>query len=203
MKAKKNFLEYIKKVKNIITPLEIPDNGLSDIQSQIEYAELIVPVVGGFSAGKSTLINSFLGTEILPTAVTPETALATELRYSETDYIEAVTESGSIERHEISEFGSLKDNARNFTNLRLFLNNDKLKVIQPLVLVDMPGFDAPIENHNRAILTYLERGVFFVFLTSVDDGNITLSMKREIENLERFSKGFAFCISNANVLLST
>lgn len=88
MKAKKNFLEYIKEVKNIITPLEIPDNGLSDIQSQIEHAELIVPVVGGFSAGKSTLINSFLGTEILPTAVTPETALATELRYSETDYIE-------------------------------------------------------------------------------------------------------------------
>ena len=199
MKAKKNFLEYIKEVKNIITPLEIPDNGLSDIQSQIEHAELIVPVVGGFSAGKSTLINSFLGTEILPTAVTPETALATELRYSETDYIEAVTESGSIERHEISEFGSLKDNAQNFTNLRLFLNNDKLKVIQPLVLVDMPGFDAPIENHNRAILTYLERGVFFVFLTSVDDGNITLSMKREIENLERFSKGFAFCISKTNL----
>lgn len=199
MKAKKNFLEYIKEVKNIITPLEIPDNGLSDIQSQIEHAELIVPVVGGFSAGKSTLINSFLGTGILPTAVTPETALATELRYSETDYIEAVTESGSIERHEISEFGSLKDNARNFTNLRLFLNNDKLKAIQPLVLVDMPGFDAPIENHNRAILTYLERGVFFVFLTSVDDGNITLSMRREIENLERFSKGFAFCISKTNL----
>lgn len=199
MKAKKDFLEYIKEVKNIITPLEIPDNGLSDIQSQIEHAELIVPVVGGFSAGKSTLINSFLGTGILPTAVTPETALATELRYSETDYIEAVTASGSIERHEISEFGSLKDNARNFTNLRLFLNNDKLKAIQPLVLVDMPGFDAPIENHNRAILTYLERGVFFVFLTSVDDGNITLSMRREIENLERFSKGFAFCISKTNL----
>ena len=156
-------------------------------------------VLGENGAGKSTLINSFLGTEILPTAVTPETALATELRYSETDYIEAVTESGSIERHEISEFGSLKDNAQNFTNLRLFLNNDKLKVIQPLVLVDMPGFDAPIENHNRAILTYLERGVFFVFLTSVDDGNITLSMKREIENLERFSKGFAFCISKTNL----
>lgn len=199
MKAKKNFLEYIKEVKNIITPLEIPDNGLSDIQSQIEHAELIVPVVGGFSAGKSTLINSFLGTEILPTAVTPETALATELRYSETDYIEAVTASGGIERHEISEFGSLKDNAQNFTNLRLFLNNDKLKAIQPLVLVDMPGFDAPIENHNRAILTYLERGVFFVFLTSVDDGNITLSMRREIENLDRFSKGFAFCISKTNL----
>lgn len=108
MKAKKDFLEYINEVKNIITPLEIPDNGLSDIQSQIEHAELIAPVVGGFSAGKSTLINSFLGTEILPTAVTPETALATELRYSETDYIEAVTASGGIERHEISEFGSLK-----------------------------------------------------------------------------------------------
>jgi len=64
MKAKKDFLEYIKEVKNIITPLEIPDNGLSDIQSQIEHAELIVPVVGGFSAGKSTLMNQLVGERI-------------------------------------------------------------------------------------------------------------------------------------------
>ena len=64
-----------------------------------------------------------------------------------------------------------------------------------MVLVDMPGFDAPIENHNQAILNYLERGVFFVFLTSIEDGNITLSMKREIDNLQQIGKGFAFCIS--------
>ena len=158
-----------------------------------------MPVVGGFSAGKSTLLNSFLGNEILPTAVTPETALATELRYSDSNYIEAVTASGTVERHQLADFARLKDNAQNFKNLRVYLNNENLKAIQPLVLVDMPGFDAPIENHNQAILNYLERGVFFVFLTSIEDGNITLSMKREIDNLQQIGKGFAFCISKTNL----
>lgn len=199
MNSKKQFLDYIGEVKNIISPLEISDNKLSEIQGNITGAELIVPVVGGFSAGKSTLLNSFLGNEILPTAVTPETALATELRYSDSNYIEAVTASGAVERHQLADFAHLKDNAQNFKNLRVYLNNENLKAIQPLVLVDMPGFDAPIENHNQAILNYLERGVFFVFLTSVEDGNITLSMKREIDNLQQIGKGFAFCISKTNL----
>lgn len=199
MNSKKQFLDYIGEVKNIISPLEISDNKLSEIQGNITGAELIVPVVGGFSAGKSTLLNSFLGNEILPTAVTPETALATELRYSDSNYIEAVTASGAVERHQLADFARLKDNAQNFKNLRVYLNNENLKAIQPLVLVDMPGFDAPIENHNQAILNYLERGVFFVFLTSIEDGNITLSMKREIDNLQQIGKGFAFCISKTNL----
>lgn len=199
MNSKKQFLDYIGEVKNIISPLEISDNKLSEIQGNITGAELIVPVVGGFSAGKSTLLNSFLGNEILPTAVTPETALATELRYSDSNYIEAVTASGAVERHQLADFARLKDNAQNFKNLRVYLNNENLKAIQPLVLVDMPGFDAPIENHNQAILNYLERGVFFVFLTSVEDGNITLSMKREIDNLQQIGKGFSFCISKTNL----
>lgn len=199
MNSKKQFLDYIGEVKNIISTLEISDNKLSEIQRNITDAELIVPVVGGFSAGKSTLLNSFLGNEILPTAVTPETALATELRYSDSNYIEAVTASGAVERHQLADFARLKDNAQNFKNLRVYLNNENLKAIQPLVLVDMPGFDAPIENHNQAILNYLERGVFFVFLTSIEDGNITLSMKREINNLQQIGKGFAFCISKTNL----
>lgn len=199
MNSKKQFLDYIGEVKNIISPLEISDNKLLEIQGNITGAELIVPVVGGFSAGKSTLLNSFLDNEILPTAVTPETALATELRYSDSNYIEAVTASGAVERHQLADFARLKDNAQNFKNLRVYLNNENLKAIQPLVLVDMPGFDAPIENHNQAILNYLERGVFFVFLTSVEDGNITLSMKREIDNLQQIGKGFAFCISKTNL----
>lgn len=199
MQTRNHFLNYITKAQNIIETLDVNDNKLGDLKTKIEQAELIIPVVGGFSAGKSTLINSFLGSEILPTAVTPETALATELRYGDKDYIEAVNGLGGVERYEITDFYKLKDNAQNFKNLRVYLNNENLKAIEPLVLVDMPGFDAPIESHNQAILSYLERGVYFVFLTSVEDGNLTLSMKREIENLQRIGKGFSFCISKTNL----
>lgn len=199
MQTRQNFLNYIEAAQTAIRPVDIPENGLSQLHTAIEEAELIIPVVGGFSAGKSSLINSFLGEDILPTAVTPETALATELRYSNSNYIEAITAAGTVERHELADFVQIKDNARQFRNLRLYLNNDQLKAIQPLVLVDMPGFDAPIATHNQAILNYLGRGVYFVFLNSVEDGNITSSMKREIDNLQQLGKGFTFCISKTNL----
>ena len=193
------FLSYLDQVKQIARSVELADNGLTELTKRIEQAELIVPVVGGFSAGKSTLINSFLGSNLLPTAITPETALATELRYSPTDYIEAVQTDGNTIRYEISQLTEIKDNAHNFKFLRLFLNNPNLAEIQPLVLVDMPGFDAPIENHRNAILEYLNRGTYFIFLTSIEDGTITRSMHQEIKNLRLFGKGFAFCLSKTNL----
>ena len=38
-----------------------------------------VPFVGDFNAGKSSLINSMLGIDILPTNILPETAVSYEL----------------------------------------------------------------------------------------------------------------------------
>ncbi|EHK89551.1 dynamin family protein [Aggregatibacter actinomycetemcomitans] len=193
------FLNYLEQVKLHTSSVQLADNGLAVLMQQIEQAELIVPVVGGFSAGKSTLINSFLGRDLLPTAITPETALATELRYSTTDYIEAISADNQIKRYEISQLSEIKDNAQNFKFIRLFLNNQNLAEIQPLVLVDMPGFDAPIENHRNAILEYLNRGTYFVFLTSVEDGTITRTMHQEIKTLRLFGKGFTFCLSKTNL----
>lgn len=199
MNVKTQFLNYATNVLNEVQKVDISDNKLSNLAQQIEQAELIVPIVGGFSAGKSSLINAFLGSDILPTKVTPETALATELRYSEQPYIEAITEQEQIQRYELSQFEQLKDNAQQFKFIKLFLNHPKLKEIQPLVLVDMPGFDAPLAHHNKAIANYLIRGVYFIFLTSVEDGTITLSMSREIQNLQNIGKGFSFCLSKTNL----
>lgn len=193
------YLDYLTQVKTLTKQVDLPDNGLTELSQRIQHTELLVPVVGGFSAGKSTLLNSFLGSSLLPTAITPETALATELRYSHNDYIEAVTEDDRIERYELSQLVEIKDNAQNFKFLRLFLNNPNLAAIEPLVLVDMPGFDAPIENHNKAILDYLNRGTHFVFLTSVEDGTITRTMHQEIKNLHLFGKSFSFGISKTDL----
>ena len=37
------------------------------------------PVIGGFSTGKSSLINAVLGEKLLSTNITPETAVPTEI----------------------------------------------------------------------------------------------------------------------------
>ena len=63
----------------------------------------------------------------------------------------------------------------------------------------MPGFDSPVQLHNQAILSYLSKGKYFIVLISVEDGNITNSVLREIQNINAFGKGFSFCISKANL----
>ena len=63
----------------------------------------------------------------------------------------------------------------------------------------MPGFDSPVQLHNQAILSYLSKGKYFIVLISVEDGNITNSVLREMQNINEFGKGFSFCVSKANL----
>lgn len=198
MKIKEKLLTYIEQSQQILDPLSIDNNAIV-LKDKIEKSELIVPVVGGFSAGKSSLINSFLKANILPTAITPETALAAELRYSDEEYIEAIDINENVHRYTIEQLNDIKDNSKNFTFLRIFLNNQYLADIRPLVLVDMPGFDSPIEEHNQAIMRYLAKGCYFIFLTSIEDGTITRSMSREIKNISLFAKDFTFCLSKTDL----
>lgn len=195
----KKYINYLNQILEKVENTAIYSSNFIALKEKIGNTELIVPVVGGFSAGKSTLINQFLEESILSTSITPETALATELRYSKNNYIEAVTKDNSIDRYEISDSEKLKEKAEKYKYVKFYLNNEKLKNIEPLILVDMPGFDAPIEHHNQAILNYLNKGIYFIILTSVEDGNITKSMTREISNIMEFGKDFSFCLSKTNL----
>ncbi len=86
-----------------------------------------------------------------------------------------------------------------YSYLKVYLNNEALKNSAPLVFVDMPSFDSPISSHTHAILEYLERGVHFVILTSVEEGNLTKRMVRELKNLLEFDKGLSFILSKTDL----
>jgi len=199
IKIQDRYIEYIESSTIILKDIKIDTNNLNTIQNRIEKIELLVPVIGAFSAGKSTLINSFLEDELLSTNLTPETALATELRYSKENYIEAIKEDDSIDRYEINQDEEIKKRAKEYKYLKYYLDNKKLKEIEPLVLVDMPGFDSPLELHNQAILNYLNRGIYFIVLTSIEEGGLSKSIIRELRNITEFGKGFSFCLSKTNL----
>ena len=172
---------------------------VEELEQEIRAAELIVPVVGAFSAGKSTLINSFLESDLLPVNITPETALATELRYSHEEYIEAVKANGETDRYDIAEIGSIKEKARHYKYVKGFLDSPQLQGVLPLVLVDMPGFDSPLDLHHQAILTYLARGSHYAVLISVEEGTVTQSTLRPLAEFDEFDKGFSVFVSKANL----
>ncbi len=93
----------------------------------------------------------------------------------------------------------IKENAAEYSYLKVYLNNEALKTALPLVFVDMPGFDSPVSSHTHAILEYSERGVHFVILTSVEEGSLTKRMVRELKNLLEFDKGLSFILSKTNL----
>ncbi len=202
LRAQTNFVEFLEQVLEVLKEVGIDKTECSTLLASIQKQQLVIPVVGNFSAGKSTLLNRFLGSSVLPTGITPETSLATELHYSANERIEAFSNNDEkTESFELNEqsFEAIKDNATKYSYLKVYLNNEALKDSTPLVFVDMPGFDSPISSHTHAILEYLERGVHFVILTSVEEGNLTKRMVRELKNLLEFDKGLSFILSKTNL----
>ncbi|MFP6072051.1 dynamin family protein [Helicobacter pylori] len=202
LRAQTNFVEFLEQVLEVLKEVEIDKTECSTLLASIQKQQLVIPVVGNFSAGKSTLLNRFLGSSVLPTGITPETSLATELHYSANERIEAFSNNDEkTESFELNEqsFEAIKDNATKYSYLKVYLNNEALKTALPLVFVDMPGFDSPISSHTHAILEYLERGVHFVILASVEEGSLTKRMVRELKNLLEFDKGLSFILSKTNL----
>ncbi|WP_164866717.1 dynamin-like GTPase family protein [Helicobacter pylori] len=200
--AQTDFVKFLEQVLEVLKEVEIDKTECYTLLESIQKQQLVIPIVGNFSAGKSTLLNRFLEKSILPTGITPETSLATELHYSANERIEAFSNNDEkAESFELNEqsFEVIKENATKYSYLKVYLNNEALKTALPLVFVDMPGFDSPISSHTHAILEYLERGVHFVILTSVEEGNLTKRMVRELKNLLEFDKGLSFILSKTNL----
>ncbi|WP_033777634.1 dynamin family protein [Helicobacter pylori] len=103
--------------------MEIDKTECSTLLASIQKQQLVIPVVGNFSTGKSTLLNRFLGSSVLPTGITPETSLATELHYSANERIEAFSSNDekteSFEPNEQS-FEAIKENASKYSYLLEF-----------------------------------------------------------------------------------
>lgn len=200
----KLYIEFSNKAINIAKNTECLNDkvqGLSELAASIEAQELLVPVIGGFSSGKSSLINSFLGSNVLGVAITPQTAIATELRYSSEEKIEAIKDDESIDVFKINELEKVEEKAQNYDYIKLYLNNQKLKEIEPIVLVDMPGFNAPIATHNKAINRYIPSGVYFIALLSgADEKTLTNTFITELNGIHTRQKDFQLCISKTNLI---
>ncbi len=73
---KQMYANLVQEMREMTVKHRLPEDlvaSLDKLTSEMESFSVKMPIVGGFNAGKSTLINSFLGTELLPVEITPET----------------------------------------------------------------------------------------------------------------------------------
>ncbi len=200
LQSQKQLVKFLDELKSQLQNVEIPTDDIAILTEDIKTKELLIPVVGGFSAGKSTLLNTFLGAEILPTSINPETDLAAELHYGKEEFVEAFgLKDGSVTRFKLTEFADIKARAQEFSHLKIYLNSEQLQRIEPLILVDMPGFGSSLANHNKAINYYLPKGAHFIVVTSSEEGNITQSMMRQLSEFDNLGRDFHILLSKANL----
>ena len=80
---------------------------LAGLRDRLESARLRVLVAGEAKRGKSTLINALLGASVLPSGVTPLTAVATTVRYGDDQHAEARFLDGHDEKYPLTALADL------------------------------------------------------------------------------------------------
>ena len=194
LKTKDLFLSTLDGIMSVRQDCGLEMNKTQALKDAVQNMPLLVPVVGEFSAGKSTLLNTLMGKDVLAVAIEPETAIPAELYYSETEYDEGVRAEQSTDR-----LTNLSDAAGKYVCVKRHINSHFLRDIEPIVLVDMPGFDSPLDAHNKAIFNYLDRGIHYAVLISADAGTVSRSMQRQIRNILSFKKTCTFFLSRTDL----
>jgi len=199
LKIQTDWIRLVDELHQTALSVSLKSDRIENLGARLRRTELLLPVIGSFSAGKSSLLNAFLEKEVLPIGLAPETELATELRYGEDPHAFAMRPDGTGERMEVDALKSIKARAREFTHVQLFLDDARLKAIEPLVLVDMPGFGSSLEAHNKAIGWYLPRGAHFIVVVNVADGTITQSQQRQLDDVHTLGRDMSVLLSQTNL----
>ena len=123
-------------------------------RSSDSECDLILPLVGEFSAGKTTLINALLDSERkLETATEPTTATLFEIHFgADHCYAQIVQENGNTQ--EVESFSDIKNNkVKDSLVVNVF---DTSKKISPnIILVDTPGLSSPVAQHRQVLVDFL------------------------------------------------
>lgn len=184
-------IEEISKKYNFDT-----ENGqIEKITDDMSNFRLKIMFSGGFSTGKSAAINTLLDRSLLKEALTPETAIASELVYDEDEYVEAVSKNGRV-KMSIEEAESI--DASLYEYLIWHINCDNLRKIRKYTIVDMPGFNSGIENHNKAILRYAGNGNAYILVIDCEGGEIQESLALFMEEIRNYNNNIAIAVSKTD-----
>lgn len=198
------YIESLEEILNICNQSDISSDikdEVNNLKSQIQDFKFKIPLVGGFNAGKSSLINKFLGEKILAEEITPETAIAAEIKYGPA-MILAHTINGDTKKLPLDELKNL--DANEFKYVEVFLNNENLRKLgEEVVIVDMPGFDSRLEDHNKAILQYLDNGIAFVLVMDCEDGCLKSSLLTFLYELSSYQLNFGVVVNKIDKKISS
>ncbi|MGC1869610.1 MAG: dynamin family protein [Acidobacteriaceae bacterium] len=132
---------------------------IDSLVSRLEDDNLEVALFGRVSSGKSSLLNSLLGTDVLPVGVNPITAVPTKLRHGASLRAAVAYGDGRSEIVPIEELSRLVTEQGNPGNLRnvvrAIVEVPSPRLRHGIVLVDTPGLGSLAKRGGVETLAYL------------------------------------------------
>jgi small GTP-binding protein len=140
---------------------------------QLDELFLLV-IVGEFNAGKSAFINALVGSKVVPEGVTPTTAQINVLQYGET-----------VER-QVREYS-------------LHVITAPAPILREIHIVDTPGTNAIIREHEAITADFVPRSDLVLFVTSADRP-FTETERAFLEQVRGWGKKVVVVINKIDIL---
>lgn len=135
----------ITELSTLLGRLDAEEGDLNELKSALRDLEglFMLVVCGEYNAGKSTFLNALLGAKVMLEGVTPTTDRITIVTYGETP--RDTEESGLTLRREYP-----------------------AEMLRDIALVDTPGTNAVIKEHQTLTERFIPRADLVLFITSAD-----------------------------------
>ena len=196
-------MENASRILEIASSLEFKDLQ-KDLERIIERskkanAELIFPLVGEFSSGKTTLLNALTDCKKLETATKPTTATIYELHFGcEKCSANVLTSNGQLEEYDID---NLKNEVlKDATVVNIF--DTSTRVPSTTILVDTPGLSSPDPKHKQTLVDFLPYADGILLVTDVNQ-QITRSLTDFIDTMKLSKKPIYLIITKCDTKSSS
>ncbi len=176
---------------------------IASILDRLEDKSFEIGIFGRVSSGKSSLLNSMLGTGVLPVGVTPITAVPTRIVFAETPSLTiwfAERPALTCEVDRLAEFATEQQNPGNSKHVtRILLRLPSPRLRDGVTFVDTPGLGSLASSGAAETLAYLPRCDLGVVL--IDAGStLTPDDLQTIQTLHDAAVPVNLLLSKADLL---
>lgn len=159
-------------------------------RGETENAQITIPLVGEFSSGKTTLLNSLTDSKKLETATQPTTATIYELHFGAPKCEAYIYNADGTEDH-TEDLSTLKNDLLATADI-VSVYDTSTKVPSTTLLVDTPGLSSPDPKHKQVLVDFLPQADAILLVVDINQ-QLTRSLTDFIE-LIKLSKRPIFMV---------
>ncbi len=202
---KSNILNIVEEINSVLKGNNGAGNErLSAVKEQLISNHFNLVVLGQFKRGKTTLINSLVGNEILPSSVVPLTSIVTILKFGNevrcTIFMNDGTEQ-TIQIEELHDYVTESGNPKNRREVKCACIEYPIPLLEKgMQLVDTPGIGSTFLHNTETTYEFLDHLDAAIFLMSADVP-ISQVEKELLETIKSSTQKIFFVLNKVDNLI--